>query len=273
MNNTIEYKAKINGRGKLKLYGYTPKFFCVFYIEGLGEKKAMISVSDHNMNRWGNLFSNDPISTISKGDTVSFMFDGDITNIEWLNVDSYNITILDNSGTKKWNIEREQYRKQMKQQQDAEFEREREIRRVKNEKRIAERKELYKKYQQWYFKEYNSKTTGSNILKMYNVLNLIEHVHSLIGVRGKKGFYTGGDWNRPTGLYANVFHGLNQNIVNKALNELTENEFAEFKIYKVIQIESHTRITTETKQKGIRIMKKGHIFLTKFRDFKYKKIL
>jgi len=153
----------------------------------------------------------------------------------------------------------------MREQREVELECEREKRKIEKEKKDKERKELYNKYKQWYSKEYNSKTTGSNILLMYKTLDQIKSGYSLIGVRGKRGIF-GDDWRKPTGLHGNVFHGLNQRIVDKALNELTEKKFTEFKIYTVIIIDPYTKIETKTNQKGIRIMKNGHIFLKKFKD-------
>ena len=270
--NDKKYTAKIDGRGKLKLYGETPKFFCVLDIDGIGEKKSMITVSNCDINGWGNLISsNDHISSISKGDTISFMFNDDEINKEWLNINSLYITILDNSGTKKWKEGRELYKKQTKEQCESELERKREKRKIEKEKRDKVKKELYKKYQQWYLEEYISKTTGANILLMYKTLNNIKNSRSLIGVRGKKAFLNDGSWVRPIGLYANVFHGLNQNIVNKALKELTEKKFVEYKLYRVITRDPYTLMDYESKQKGIQITEKGKIFLTNFESRKNKK--
>ena len=112
--NDKEYTAKINGRGKLKLYGDTPKFFCVFYIEGIGEKKVMISVSNYDTNNWGNLISDDSISKISKGDTVIFYVDN--INTEWLNLNSLYIEVIDDSGSKEWKRNKELLKKQRKEQ-------------------------------------------------------------------------------------------------------------------------------------------------------------
>ena len=257
-----KYTAKINGRGKLKLYKDIPKFFCVFYIEGIGEKKSMITVSNYDINDWGYLITNDPISKISKGDTVDFYIEN--INTEWLNLKSSNIEVIDDSGSKEWERNRKIFKIQKEEQCRAELEREREKHRIKKEEQDRERKELYKKYQQWYLKEYDSKTTGASILLMNKTLNQIKHEYSLIGIRGKRGLYTGDSWNVPTGLHANVFHGLNQNIVNKVSKELIEKKFAKYRLYKVITHDPKTQIETESRQKGIRITEKGKMFLINF---------
>lgn len=256
--NDRKYTAKINGRGKLKLYRDIPKFFCVLDIIGIGEKKSMITVSDYNMNGYGNLISSNLISKVSKGDTVKFYVDN--INIEWLNLNYSNIEIIDDSGSKEWERNKEIFNKQKKEQFQLELEKECEKHKVEKEKQDIERKELYKKYQQWYFKEYNSKSTGASILLMNKILNQIKSNYSLIGVRGKKG----DGWVVPTGLHANVFHGLNQKIVDKVSNELIEQNFAQYRLYKVITRDPHTQIEFESKQKGIKITEKGKLFLTNF---------
>ena len=254
-----EYTAKINGRGKLKLYRDIPKFFCVLDIIGIGEKKSMITVSNYDINNWGNLTTNDPISKISKGDTIDFYIE-DI-DTEWLNINSLYIEIIDNSGSKEWKRNNDLLKKQKKEQYQLESERECEKYRIEKEERNRERKELYKKYQQWYLNEYDSKTTGASILLMYKTLNNIKSNFSLIGVRGIKG----DSWRIATGLYGDVFHGLNQNIVNKVLKELTEKKFAEYKLYKIITRDPHIQIEFESKQKGIQITEKGKRFLMNFK--------
>lgn len=261
MNNK-EYTAKISGRGKLKLYKDIPKFFCVLYIEGIGEKKSMITVSNYDINDWGYLITNDQISKISKGDTIDFYIEN--INTEWLNLKSSNIELIDDSGSKEWERNRKIFKIQKEEQYQAELEKEREKHRIEKEERNRKRKELYKKYQQWYLKEYNSKTTGASILLMCKTLNQIKSNYSLIGIRGKKSLCSGDSWNAPTGLYACVFHGLNRNIVNKVLKELIEEKFAEYRLYKVIIQDPHTQIETESRQKGIRITEKGKMFLINF---------
>ena len=253
-----EYTAKINGRGKLKLYKDIPKFFCVLDIIGIGERKSMITVSNYDINGWGNLVSTDLISKISIGDIIVFNFSEIIS--EWINLNSLYIEVIDDSGSKEWERNKEIFNKQRKEQYQLESEGKSEKYKVEKEKRDIEKKELYKKYQQWYFKEYNSKSTGASILLMNKTLNQIKLNYSLIGVRGKRG----DGWVVPTGLHANVFHGLNRNIVNKCLDELIEQNFVEYKLYRVVTCDPHTQIEFESKQKGIRITEKGKLFLINF---------
>ena len=256
-----EYKAKINGRGNIKLYGDSiPKFFCVLDVDGVCEKKAMITVSDVDRNNNGNFYSNDPISLASKGDMISFKISNINLEKAWLNIDSSDVEIIDDSGSKEWQKQREAQKEAWIKAREEEREIERKQKEEERNEKKRIKQELHKKLQKWYLETYGLKTTGATIILMYKTLSTIKHNYSLLGNRGKKG----DGWVAPTGLHADVFHGLNSKITEKVLLEITNNGFGEIKKYKVITREPRSGIETTSLQKGLNITQKGLEYISNF---------